>query len=170
MPSTYSRVTPYLKARGPPAFSATLPPSVHDASDAGSGGKKSPAASTASCRSSGDDARLDDGDEIVGVDLAHLRHALGRQHDAAARRQAAAGHPRAGAARRDRHAMLARQPQHRDDVVARLGQYGALGRKAAEARFVDEEALEALLVAYDFVGTELSRRAARRRQSLSIRR
>ncbi len=28
-PSTYSRVTPYLKARGPPAFSATLPPSAH---------------------------------------------------------------------------------------------------------------------------------------------
>jgi len=103
-----------------------------------------------------DHARLDDGDEIVGVDLAHLGHALGREHDAAARRQAAAGHAGAGAARRDRDAMLARQAQRRHHVVARFDEDGALGRKPAEARFVDEEALEALLVSDDLVGTELS--------------
>ena len=37
-PSTYSRVTPYLKARGPPALVAALPPIEHISSDAGSGG------------------------------------------------------------------------------------------------------------------------------------
>ena len=54
--------------------------------------------------------------------------------------------------------MLARQSQHDLDVRARLREHGALGRKPAEPRFVDEEALEALLVAHDFVGAELSRK------------
>jgi hypothetical protein len=54
--------------------------------------------------------------------------------------------------------MLARQSQHDFDVRARLGEHGALGRKPAEPGFVDEKALEALLVPDDFVGTELSRK------------
>ena len=37
-PSTDSRVTPYLRALGPPAFSATLPPMVHRSRELGSGG------------------------------------------------------------------------------------------------------------------------------------
>ena len=43
-----------------------------------------------------------------------------------------------------------------DEEAGLTGEHGALGRKPAEARFVDEEALQALLVAYHFVGTELS--------------
>src|SRR5882724_1606006 len=37
-PSTYSRVTPYLNARGPPALVDALPPIEQNSSDAGSGG------------------------------------------------------------------------------------------------------------------------------------
>ena len=54
--------------------------------------------------------------------------------------------------------MRTREREHGDDVVVRLREHGALGRKPAEPRFVDEKALEALLVAHDFVGAELSRK------------
>ena len=44
-------MTPYFSARGPPAFSATLPPSVHHSQELGSGGQKSPTASAAFMKS-----------------------------------------------------------------------------------------------------------------------
>src|SRR5689334_11226827 len=50
--STYSPVTPYLTQHTPPAFVATLPPSVDHGELAGSGGYHNPCSATAARRSS----------------------------------------------------------------------------------------------------------------------
>ena len=61
--------------------------------------------STASCNCFRDDARLDDGDEIVGVDFLDAVHAFERKHDAAAHRHTAADVTKARPAGGDGNAM-----------------------------------------------------------------
>ena len=57
-------------------------------------------------------------------------------------RQRAARHAAARAARRDRDAVLGRQPQHELDLRARLAQHGRVGREDAQARLVAAVDLE----------------------------
>ncbi len=104
-----SRVTPYLNARGPPAFSATLPPR-QQSSRASSIGRIEPAFAPRPPR--GDrraiDAGLDHGDAFAAIDLLDSRHARRREHDAARDRDGAARAPGAASPRSDGYLGFAR--------------------------------------------------------------
>ena len=65
MPSVQSRVTPYLNARGPPAFSATLPPIEQNAEAGRIGRVEQPLRLDRRLQVAVDDARLDDRDAVV---------------------------------------------------------------------------------------------------------
>ena len=68
-PRTASRVTPYLRHRSPPALVAMLPPMVLMAALAGSGAYRSPSGGGGLVEPSGDHARLDHGDAVLGAEL-----------------------------------------------------------------------------------------------------
>jgi hypothetical protein len=68
------------------------------------------------------DARLDDGDEIAGIDFPDAVHAFERQDDAAAHGHAAADVAVARAARGDGQAMLIRKTQYCRDGLGGAGQ------------------------------------------------
>ena len=67
-------------------------------------------------------ARLDDGDEIAGVDFPDAVHAFEREDDAAAHRHAAADVAMSGAARGDGQAMLICKTQNRRNGPGGAGQ------------------------------------------------
>ena len=86
-PSTYSRVTPYLSARGPPAFSATLPPIEHRSAASWDRGVEEPVLLHLGLEDAGDDARLDARGEVVGLDLEDPVHPLQGERDATGQRR-----------------------------------------------------------------------------------
>ena len=77
-PSTYSRVTPYLSARGPPAFSATLPPMVQSVERVGIGRVEEPVLLHLGLEHAGDHPRLQPGGEVGRADLEDAVHPLHR--------------------------------------------------------------------------------------------
>ena len=71
--------------------------------------------------------------------------------------QRTARHAAAGAARRDRDAVLGRQPKHKLDLRARFAQHGRVGREDAQARLVAAVDLERVGRAHHALPTQLPR-------------
>ena len=152
-PSTYSRVTPYLKARGPPALVAALPPNRAHLERRRVGRVEQPDLLDRGLHLAGDDPGLDHADQIVGIDLDDPLHLLGRQDDAAGDGQGAADQAAAGAARGHRHLRLGADPQDRRDLVGGLAQRRAVGRVlAAERALVPAVVDQAIVATRDHLG------------------
>ena len=126
-PSTYSRVTPYLKARGPPAFSATLPPIMQVFSEFGIGRVEEALGLDRRVEVGRDEARLHDGEEVLAIDLEDAAHRVGREHDAAGDRDGAARATGAAGARRHRDAVLLGDRERRGDVGRVRGEHDGVG-------------------------------------------
>ena len=108
--STESRVWPYFTQHRPPAFVPRLPPIEHISKlTPGRAGRTGPRSATAALSARVDDPGLDDGDEVLAVDLEDPVHRRERDRQAALDPGRAAGQAGAGAARDDRDAMLGRR-------------------------------------------------------------
>ena len=106
IPVTQWPVTPYLKACGPPALHAMLPPIWRDLGRAGIGREAQAALAREPLDVAGRDARLDVHAPEQRVELADPVQALEADHDAALDRDRTAREPGAAAARGQRHVVL----------------------------------------------------------------
>ena len=145
-PSTYSRVTPYLSARGPPAFSATLPPMAQRSSEFGIGRVEEAVLLHLRLEHAGDHPRLHPRGEVGGTDVEDAVHPLHRHPDPAVDGERAARLPAARADGHDRDPVAGRDGEDGPHLLRRLDLHHDAGREIAHPRLVLAVRREPVLV------------------------
>ena len=131
-PRTKSRVTPYLRQRGPPALVAMVPP-IAAIRPAGRIGRiVKTFLFHRVLQGLQNDAGLDDRDKIAGVDFLDAVHAGQGEHNPAARRDASANIAKARPARRHGDAVAAGEAQEQRHRIRPARQRHRVGHAGGE--------------------------------------